>query len=58
MQVFKGRENTATFAKDATFLFHDTYVATGSDTGHLCVWEMATGRMVRRVKADSCILNW
>jgi hypothetical protein len=41
--VLRGRRNVETFAKDATFILGDEWVATGGDCGNLFVWNVDTG---------------
>lgn len=56
-QEYKGRTNSDTFAKDATFVLGSEWVATGGDCGHLYIWNVETGALVRRVVADRCVVN-
>ncbi len=54
---YQGRKNEDTFAKEATFLNDDAYIATGGDDGNLFIWETMTGRMVFKRKADRYVVN-
>eukprot|EP00037_Helgoeca_nana_P030349 m.374084 g.374084 ORF g.374084 m.374084 type:complete len:681 (+) comp28166_c0_seq14:3361-5403(+) len=56
-QEYKGRTNSDTFAKDAAFVLGSEWVATGGDCGHLYIWNVETGALVRRVVADRCVVN-
>lgn len=37
--------------------FEEDLVATGSDCGHLFLWNQGTGKLVRKIKGDSVTLN-
>ena len=58
---FRGRGNSETFLKEAVFLGGPhgggQYVATGGDCGNLFVWRSDTGKLLRKVRADGCIVN-
>ena len=47
--VLRGRRNSETFAKDASFVLGDAWVATGGDCGNLFVWNVDTGVSLSRV---------
>eukprot|EP01089_Gocevia_fonbrunei_P020458 TRINITY_DN7640_c0_g1_i1.p1 TRINITY_DN7640_c0_g1~~TRINITY_DN7640_c0_g1_i1.p1 ORF type:complete len:679 (-),score=136.31 TRINITY_DN7640_c0_g1_i1:4-2040(-) len=54
---YKGHRNVRTFLKEITFLGNNQYVATGSDCGHLFIWDKNTGKIVNWLKADSNVVN-
>eukprot|EP00040_Diaphanoeca_grandis_P029198 m.170442 g.170442 ORF g.170442 m.170442 type:complete len:655 (-) comp31610_c0_seq3:283-2247(-) len=56
-QVYKGRRNKETFAKEVCFFGGDDWVASGCDSGHLFIWSQKTGKVVRRTMADRCVVN-
>ncbi|CAN0141585.1 unnamed protein product, partial [Hapterophycus canaliculatus] len=57
-QRYAGACNVQTVIKEASF-FGDGggYVVSGSDDGRVFVWERASGRLVRAIKADDQIVN-
>ena len=54
---FVGHLNRRTFLKEARFFGDGQFAACGSDCGHLFVYEVASGRLLRRIPADTCIVN-
>ena len=54
---YKGRKNRVTMFKEATYLFDDQFVATGSDDGNVYIWESVTARLVNKIKCDRSIVN-
>ena len=46
-----------TFLKEARFVSGGRFVATGSDCGYLFVWHKASGRLLRKVRADASVVN-
>ena len=49
-----GHINYATFLKNVSFFGpHDEYVVSGSDSGHLWVWETASGLLATRPRQDN-----
>lgn len=56
-QVYRGRVNSDTCCKEATFLLDGACVATGGDCGHLYIWRAGSGALVRRIAADRSIVN-
>eukprot|EP01118_Nematostelium_gracile_P007330 TRINITY_DN2382_c0_g1_i1.p1 TRINITY_DN2382_c0_g1~~TRINITY_DN2382_c0_g1_i1.p1 ORF type:complete len:505 (+),score=119.11 TRINITY_DN2382_c0_g1_i1:48-1562(+) len=56
-QVYKGRRNVQTFLKEISFFADDSYVTTGSDCGHLFIWEKLSGKLVQLIKADRSVVN-
>jgi len=56
-QVYKGRRNVQTFLKEVSFFGGDSYVTTGSDCGHLFIWEKNSGKLVQLLKADKNVVN-
>eukprot|EP00042_Codosiga_hollandica_P050724 m.612878 g.612878 ORF g.612878 m.612878 type:complete len:588 (-) comp58147_c0_seq34:82-1845(-) len=57
LQKYTERTNAQTFAKEIAFLNGGACVATGSDDGLLYIWEKTSGRLLQRLRADSCIVN-
>eukprot|EP00042_Codosiga_hollandica_P058909 m.895407 g.895407 ORF g.895407 m.895407 type:complete len:510 (-) comp59996_c0_seq3:1742-3271(-) len=57
LQQYFGRTNRQTFAKEIAFLGGGAFVATGGDNGLLYVWEKRSGRLLHKLRADSCIVN-
>jgi WD repeat-containing protein 42A len=56
-QRFKGHVNVRT-VKEVQFLGpHSEYVVSGSDCGHIFMWEASTGRLVNIVKGDKHVVN-
>ena len=53
----KGHLNRRTFLKEARFFGEGEYAACGSDCGHLFVYETRSGKLLRRIPADSSIVN-
>jgi len=57
LRSYRGHCNVKT-VKDVTFLGrHDEYVASGSDSGHLFIWDRATGRLVNVLEGDGDVVN-
>ncbi|KAK9487941.1 WD40-repeat-containing domain protein [Lipomyces starkeyi] len=57
LNVFRGHCNVQT-VKDVNFFgADDEYVMSGSDSGHLFVWDKSTGRIVQILDADTEIVN-
>lgn len=54
---FQERKNRVTMFKEATFLFDDQYVCTGSDDGHVYFWNAANGTLVHKTRGDRNIVN-
>jgi WD repeat-containing protein 42A len=54
---YVGRSNRLTMFKEAAYFDEDRYVVTGGDCGHVFVWDAETGKLFRKVKADSDIVN-
>jgi len=54
---YKGRVNEQTCAKEVRFLCGDAAVGTGGDCGNFFIWETATGKLQRKLKADRCVVN-
>lgn len=54
---FSGHRNQDTFLKNAKFLGQGRFVATGSDCGHLFIWNKASGALVRKIRADAHVVN-
>jgi len=56
-QVYTGRRNVQTFLKEVTFFGDDSYITTGSDCGHLFIWEKHSANLVQILKADKNVVN-
>ncbi|KAK9238062.1 WD40-repeat-containing domain protein [Lipomyces kononenkoae] len=57
LNVYRGHCNVQT-VKDVNFFgADDEYIMSGSDSGHLFVWEKSTGRIVQILDADTEIVN-
>ncbi|KAK9244964.1 WD40-repeat-containing domain protein [Lipomyces tetrasporus] len=57
LKVFRGHCNVQT-VKDVNFFgADDEYIMSGSDSGHLFVWDKSTGRIVQILDADTEIVN-
>ncbi len=39
------------------FVYHDAFVATGSDCGNLFIWEKQSGEIVQVLRADKNVVN-
>eukprot|EP01062_Namystynia_karyoxenos_P016389 TRINITY_DN15981_c0_g1_i1.p1 TRINITY_DN15981_c0_g1~~TRINITY_DN15981_c0_g1_i1.p1 ORF type:complete len:642 (+),score=168.24 TRINITY_DN15981_c0_g1_i1:99-2024(+) len=57
VRAYFGRRNHETISKEVCFLHGDTHIATGSDCGHVFLWDVETGTLRRRFAADRCIVN-
>ncbi|KAL4872689.1 hypothetical protein BDV12DRAFT_124781 [Aspergillus spectabilis] len=56
-RVYRGHCNVKT-VKDANFFgLNDEYVVSGSDSGHLFIWERDTCKLVNILKADDEVVN-
>ncbi|KAG8238457.1 hypothetical protein J437_LFUL002913 [Ladona fulva] len=55
-QKYTGHRNARTMIKEATF-WGDGFVLSGSDCGHVFVWERDTGRLVMLLEADAHVVN-
>ncbi|KAL2813614.1 hypothetical protein BDW59DRAFT_176687 [Aspergillus cavernicola] len=56
-RVYRGHCNVKT-VKDANFFgLNDEYVVSGSDTGHLFIWERETCKLVNILKGDDEVVN-
>ena len=57
LSEYAGHQNTETFLKGISFVFGDSCVAHGSDTGFVHVWEKRSGEPLAALKADNAIVN-
>ncbi|XP_071440357.1 DDB1- and CUL4-associated factor 6-like isoform X2 [Hetaerina americana] len=55
-QKYTGHRNARTMIKEATF-WGDAFVLSGSDCGHVFVWERSTGKLVMLLEADAHVVN-
>lgn len=55
--VYEGRVNEQTCVKEVRFLCGDAAVGTGGDCGNFFIWEAATGKLLRKLPADRCVVN-
>ncbi|XP_046393226.1 DDB1- and CUL4-associated factor 6-like isoform X2 [Ischnura elegans] len=55
-QKYTGHRNARTMIKEATF-WGDAFVLSGSDCGHVFVWERDTGKLVMLLEADAHVVN-
>lgn len=55
-QMYSGHRNCRTMIKEATF-WGTKYVMSGSDCGHIFVWDRATGRLVNLLEGDKHVVN-
>ncbi|KAK3107632.1 hypothetical protein FSP39_018774, partial [Pinctada imbricata] len=53
---FKGHRNARTMIKEANFWGND-FVMSGSDCGHIFIWDRHTGRLVNLLEADRHVVN-
>ncbi|ALC49923.1 hypothetical protein Dbus_chrXg1779, partial [Drosophila busckii] len=54
--IFKGHRNSRTMVKGACF-WGDDFVMSGSDCGHIFVWERKTGKVIKTLLADQRVVN-
>lgn len=55
-QQYSGHRNARTMIKEATFWGSD-FVMSGSDCGHVFVWDRATAKLVMLLQADQHVVN-
>lgn len=55
-QKFTGHRNARTMIKEATF-WGDNYVMSGSDCGHVFIWDRTTAQLVMTLQADKHVVN-
>ncbi|BET02723.1 WD domain, G-beta repeat [Nesidiocoris tenuis] len=55
-QKYTGHRNSRTMIKEATF-WGDDYVISGSDCGHIFMWEKETARLKMLLQADHHVVN-
>ena len=56
-RVYKGHCNVRTVKDVNYFGRSDEYVVSGSDCGHMFIWERNTGKLLNVLKADSDVVN-
>lgn len=54
---YVGRSNKLTMFKEATYFDDDRFVVTGGDCGNVFVWDAESTKLLRKIKADSDIVN-
>ncbi|XP_035686075.1 DDB1- and CUL4-associated factor 6-like [Branchiostoma floridae] len=54
--IYKGHRNARTMIKESNF-FGSQYVISGSDCGHVFIWDRYTGRLVTLFEADKHVVN-
>ena len=57
VKAFGGHINHDTFLKGVTYFGEDHYVLSGSDSGHIFVWDHETARVLRVIEADEDAVN-
>lgn len=55
-QKFTGHRNSRTMIKEATF-WGDDYIISGSDCGHIFMWEKETAKLKMLLQADHHVVN-
>ncbi|CAF2987999.1 unnamed protein product [Rotaria socialis] len=56
LNSYDGHRNSRTMIKEANF-WSDTYVISGSDCGHIFIWNKFNGNIVRIIPADEHVVN-
>ncbi|XP_071403561.1 DDB1- and CUL4-associated factor 6-like [Centroberyx affinis] len=54
--VYKGHRNSRTMTKESCF-WGDQFVMSGSDCGHIFIWDRASGQHVMLLEADNHVVN-
>ncbi|KAM3857258.1 DDB1- and CUL4-associated factor 6-like [Diretmus argenteus] len=54
--VYKGHRNSRTMTKESCF-WGDHFVLSGSDCGHIFIWDRASGQHVMLLEADNHVVN-
>ncbi|KAI8508313.1 DDB1- and CUL4-associated factor 6 [Branchiostoma belcheri] len=54
--IYKGHRNARTMIKESNF-FGSQYVISGSDCGHVFIWDRYTGKLVTLFEADKHVVN-
>jgi len=57
VRTFEGRVNEQTCAKEVRFLCGESAVGTGGDCGSFFIWEACSGKLLRKLPADRCVVN-
>jgi len=57
VRAYEGRVNEQTCAKEVRFLCGESAVATGGDCGSFFIWEASSGKLLRKMPADRCVVN-
>ncbi|XP_033984673.1 DDB1- and CUL4-associated factor 6 isoform X1 [Trematomus bernacchii] len=55
-QVYKGHRNSRTMIKESCF-WGDNFVMSGSDCGHIFIWDRHTGEHLMLLEADNHVVN-
>jgi len=53
---YNGHRNARTMIKEANF-YGENYILSGSDCGHIFVWDKNTGQLVQILEADNHVVN-
>ncbi|CAF1290185.1 unnamed protein product [Adineta steineri] len=53
---YEGHRNARTMIKEANF-WSDSYVMSGSDCGHIFIWDKFNGEIIRIIPADEHVVN-
>ncbi|ODM91704.1 DDB1- and CUL4-associated factor 6 [Orchesella cincta] len=56
LMKFTGHRNSRTMIKESNF-YGEKYVISGSDCGHVFIWERSTGHLVQVLEADNHVVN-
>ncbi|XP_041462666.1 DDB1- and CUL4-associated factor 6-like [Lytechinus variegatus] len=54
--VYKGHRNSRTMIKEANF-WGDHYIVSGSDCGHIFIWDRYTAKLVMLLEGDKHVVN-
>ena len=53
----RGRRNVGTMCKNVCYFLDGRFVATGGDDGRAYFWNRKTAELIRKPKADCCVVN-
>ncbi|CAF5188021.1 unnamed protein product, partial [Rotaria magnacalcarata] len=56
LNSYDGHRNSRTMIKEVNF-WSDSYVISGSDCGHIFIWNKFNGNIVRIIPADEHVVN-
>jgi len=58
VNVYKGAKNERTLIKESNFFpLSASFIAAGSDSGHVFLWDRKTAKVIGKVKADGNVVN-